>query len=301
LYTSGKVEATVARLAASGLTYEEGGALWLRTTAFEDLSGFGGAKKDDKDRVMRKSDGTYTYFVPDVAYHLDKYARGFRHVINIQGTDHYSTITRVRAGLRAADSTIPSGYPGYLLHTMVTVLKGGEVVKVSKRAGGYVTLRDLIDWTSKDAVRFMLISRKADTEFTFDIDLAIAKTNDNPVYYVQYAHARICRVLEEWGGDPSALGSAHLTTLAHEHELALLRLLTDFPEVLAIAARDFAPHGVTTFLTELAGRFHAWYNAERFLVDDHEIRNARLVLAMAVRQVIANGLAVIGVTAPERM
>jgi arginyl-tRNA synthetase len=301
LYTSGKVTDAVERMVASGLTYEQEGALWLKTTAFDDLSGMGGPVKDDKDRVMRKSDGSYTYFVPDVAYHLDKYARGFTRVINIQGTDHYSTISRVRAGLRAADRAIPAGYPDYLLHTMVTVMKGGEIVKVTKRAGGYVTLRDLIDWTNKDAVRFMLISRKADTEFTFDVDLAVARTNDNPVYYVQYAHARICSVLGEWGGDVKALASADLSSLKSDPEVAVLRALTDFPLMLDLAAREFAPHAVTTFLTEFAGKFHTWYNAERFLVEDESVKLARLALALAARQVIANGLAVIGVSAPEKM
>jgi arginyl-tRNA synthetase len=301
LYSSGKVDATVTRLNASGYTYEKEGALWLKTTAFNDLKGFGGAQSDDKDRVMRKSDGTYTYFVPDVAYHLDKFARGFSHVLNIQGTDHFGSVPRVRAGLQAANPQIPKAYPSYLLHTMVTVVKGGEVVKVSKRSGGYVTLRDLIEWTSKDAVRFMLASRKADSEYTFDVDLAIAHTNDNPVYYVQYAHARVCSVLGQWGGDAATLAGSDLSALSTEYESGLLRALADYPEVLDNAAREFAPHGITTFLTELAGKFHTWYNAERFLVDDTATKLARLTLALAVRQVLANGLALVGVSAPQEM
>ncbi len=191
LYTSGRVEATVKKLIDAGKTYEQDGALWLKSTDYGD----------DKDRVMRKGDGTYTYFVPDVAYHIAKWERGFHKVVNIQGTDHHGTIARVRAGLQAAGVGIPPGYPDYVLHTMVRVMRGGEEVKISKRAGSYVTLRDLIEWTSTDAVRFFLLSRKPDTEYTFDIDLALAQNNDNPVYYVQYAHARICSVLAAWGGD----------------------------------------------------------------------------------------------------
>jgi arginyl-tRNA synthetase len=301
LYSSGKVEATVKILRDSGYTYEQDGALWLKTTAFTDLKGFGGAQSDDKDRVMRKSDGTYTYFVPDVAYHLDKFARGFSHVLNIQGTDHFGSVPRVRAGLQAANPNIPKAYPSYLLHTMVTVMKGGEIVKVGKRAGGYVTLRDLIDWTSKDAVRFMLASRKADSEFTFDVDLALAQTNDNPVYYVQYAHARVCSVLEQWGGDETTLAGSPLGPLTGDYETAVMRALADYPEVLAVAAREFAPHSLTTFLTELAAKFHTWYNAERFLVDDAATKHARLTLALAVRQVLANGLGIVGVSAPQKM
>lgn len=301
LYTSGKVESTVKCLIDSGHTYEADGALWLKTTAFDNLKGFGGAQSDDKDRVMRKSDGTYTYFVPDVAYHLDKFARGFAHVLNIQGTDHFGSVPRVRAGLQAANSQIPKAYPSYLLHTMVTVVKGGEVVKVSKRAGGYVTLRDLIEWTSKDAVRFLLASRKADSEFTFDVDVALAQTNDNPVYYVQYAHARVCSVLEQWGGDAASLRECDLAPLTSDYESGLLKTIADFPEALETAAREFAPHGVTTFLTELAGKFHTWYNAERFLVGDEATKHSRLALALAVRQVLANGLAVLGVSAPQKM
>ncbi|HQT01222.1 MAG: arginine--tRNA ligase [Hydrogenophilales bacterium 16-64-46] len=291
LYTSGRVEATVNTLVANGKTYEHDGALWLRTTDYGD----------DKDRVMKKSDGGYTYFVPDVAYHIAKWERGYTRAINIQGTDHHGTIARVRAGLQAVGLGIAEGYPDYLLHTMVRVMRGGEEVKISKRAGSYVTLRDLIEWTSKDAVRFFLLSRKPDTEYVFDVDLALAKNNDNPVYYVQYAHARICRVFEEWGGQPASLADASLAPLTAPHELALMQRLAEYPEVIATAAQELSPHLVVHYLTTLAGDFHAWYNAEKFLVDDPATRLARLALAEACRITIVNGLALLGVSAPETM
>lgn len=291
LYTSGRVAATVQKLIDAGKTYEQDGALWLRTTDYGD----------DKDRVMKKSDGSYTYFVPDVAYHIAKWERGFERAINIQGTDHHGTIARVRAGLQAANVGIPEGYPDYLLHTMVRVMRGGEEVKISKRAGSYVTLRDLIEWTSKDAVRFFLLSRKADTEYIFDVDLAVAKNTDNPVFYVQYAHARICRVFEEWGDAPAALDAVDLAPLAAPHELALMQRLAEYPEVVAGAARDLAPHLLVHYLQMLAGDFHAWYNAEKFLVEDAATKLARLALADATRITIVNGLALLGVSAPEKM
>ncbi len=291
LYTSGRVEATVNRLVANGKTYEQDGALWLKSTDYGD----------DKDRVMRKQDGTYTYFVPDVAYHIAKWERGFTKVVNIQGTDHHGTIARVRAGLQAADAGIPHGYPDYVLHTMVRVVKGGEEVKISKRAGSYVTLRDLIEWTSKDAVRFFLLSRKPDTEYTFDVDLAVAQNNDNPVYYVQYAHARICSVLAAWGGDVATLADADLSTLEGPQALALMMQLARYPEMLTAAANDEAPHDVTFYLRELAASYHSYYDAERILVDDEAIRTGRLALVAATAQVLHNGLAVLGVSAPQRM
>jgi arginyl-tRNA synthetase len=250
---------------------------------------------------MRKSDGTYTYFVPDVAYHVTKWERGFEKVLNIQGTDHHGTIARVRAGLQAAGVDIPQGYPDYLLHTMVRVMRGGEEVKISKRSGGYVTLRDLIEWTSKDAVRFFLVSRKADTEYTFDIDLAVAKNNDNPVYYVQYAHARICSVLAAWGGDASALKDADLSPLESPQAMALMLQLAKYPEMLEAAAGDFAPHDVTFYLRELAASYHSYYDAERILVDDESVRAARLALVAATARVLHNGLQVLGVSAPSKM
>ncbi len=294
LYTSGRVDSTVARLVASGKTYEEGGALWLRTTDYGD----------DKDRVMRKSDGSYTYFVPDVAYHLAKFERGFAKAIDIQGTDHHGTIARVRAGLQAADMGVPPGYPDYVLNTMVRVERDGQEVKLSKRAGSYVTLRDLIEWTSKDAVRFFMLSRKADTEFTFDIDLALKRNDENPVFYVQYAHARISSVIREFatqGGDVAGLAAADLARLSAPSETALLRKLADYPETLASAAATLAPHEVAFYLRDLSAAFHSYYGAERFLVDDAELARARLALLAATRQVIRNALALLGVDAPERM
>ena len=295
LYLSGKVDDTVQKLQAAGKTYEKDGALWLKSTDYGD----------DKDRVMRKGDGSYTYFVPDVAYHISKWERGFGKVVNIQGTDHHGTIARVRAGLQAANVGIPAGYPDYVLHTMVRVVRGGQEVKISKRAGSYVTLRDLIEWTSKDAVRFFLLSRKPDTEYTFDVDLAVAKNNDNPVYYVQYAHARICSVLAAWrekdSGDVATLLQADLSPLQSPQAQALMLQLARYPEMLTAAAQDFAPHDVTFYLRELAASYHSYYDAERILVDDPVVKQARLALVAATAQVLHNGLAVLGVSAPEKM
>ena len=295
LYTSGKVDAAVQKLKDAGKTYEQDGALWLRSTDYGD----------DKDRVMRKGDGTYTYFVPDVAYHIAKWERGFTRVVNIQGTDHHGTIARVRAGLQAAGVGIPEGYPDYVLHTMVRVMRGGEEVKISKRAGSYVTLRDLIEWTSKDAVRFFLLSRKPDTEYIFDIDLALSQNNDNPVYYVQYAHARICSVLAAWkekdGADTAVLAHADMTPLQSPQAQALMLALAKYPEMLTSAATDFAPHDVTFYLRELAALYHSYYDAERILVDDPVVKTARLALVAATAQVLKNGLQVLGVSAPHKM
>ena len=315
LYSDGKVAATVDALIKAGKTYELDGALWLRTTDYGD----------DKDRVMRKSDGTFTYFVPDVAYHIVKWQRGFGKVINVQGSDHHGTIARVRAGLQAVDIGIPQGYPDYVLHKMVTVMKNGEEVKISKRAGSYVTVRDLIEWSSgvddsapstadtadpavrdltrgRDAVRFFLISRKADTEFVFDVDLALAQSDENPVYYVQYAHARICSVLAQWGGDEATLsGVDDLSPLTAPREATLLAKLAEYPEALAHALEELGPHQVAFYLRDLAGELHSYYNAERVLVDDVATKMARLALMCATRQVLRNGLALIGVSAPSRM
>ena len=291
LYTDGKVDAAVQGLVASGKAYEKDGALWLRTTDYGD----------DKDRVVRKSDGSYTYFVPDVAYHVTKWQRGFGKVINVQGTDHHSTVTRVRAGLQALGIGVPLGYPDYVLHSLVKVMRGGAEVKISKRAGTYVTVRDLIDWVGRDAVRFFLVSRKADSEFTFDIDLALAKSEENPVYYVQYAHARVCSVFAQWGGDTALLLRVNLDSLKGEKELALAQRLAGFPETVAGAVRELAPHAIAFYLRALAGEFHSYYNAERILVEDESLRAARLALCAAVRQTLANGLALLGVSAPEKM
>ena len=291
LYTSGRVDQAVQLLKDAGKTYEQDGALWLKSTDYGD----------DKDRVMRKSDGSYTYFVPDVAYHLAKWERGYTKAINIQGMDHHGTIARVRAGLQAAGQGVADGYPDYVLHTMVRVMRGGEEVKISKRAGSYVTLRDLIEWTSKDAVRFFLLSRKPDTEYVFDIDLALAKNNENPVYYVQYAHARICSVLAGWGGDAGRLADADLAPLDSPAAQALMLKLAQYPEVLRHAALGFAPHDVAFYLRELAASYHSYYDAERILVDDEAVRLARLALVSATRQVLHNGLAVLGVSSPSKM
>ena len=295
LYTDGKVDSTVKALVASGKTYESEGALWLRTTDYGD----------DKDRVMRKSDGTYTYFVPDVAYHVTKWERGFRKAINVQGSDHHGTTARVRAGLQALDVGIPPGYPDYILHKMVRVVRGGEEVKISKRAGSYVTVRDLIDWVGRDAVRFFLVSRKADSEFTFDIDLALAQSEENPVYYVQYAHARVCSVfrqLQEKGfSHERDIGESNVMRLIEPHEKALIRRLTYYPELLEAATLALEPHQLAHYLKDLAGDFHTYYNAHTFIVDDVGLRNARLNLIEATRQVIANGLKLMGVSAPEKM
>jgi arginyl-tRNA synthetase len=292
LYTDGKVDAAVNGLVASGKTYEKDGALWLRTTDYGD----------DKDRVVRKSDGSYTYFLPDVAYHVAKWQRGYAKVINVQGTDHHSTVTRVRAGLQALGLGIPQGYPDYVLHSLVKVVRGGDEVKISKRAGSYVTVRDLVDWVGRDAVRFFLVSRRPDADFVFDVDLARSQSEDNPVYYVQYAHARVCSVLAQWGGDSATLAAEpQLALLTHARELALMQQLAAFPETVASAAAEFAPHAVAFYLRSLAGEFHSYYNAERMLVDDTKLRSARLALAVAVRQTLANGLALLGVSAPEKM
>ncbi|ANY14480.1 arginine--tRNA ligase [Bordetella pseudohinzii] len=293
LYTSGRVERTVQRLVANGHTYEQDGALWLRTTEL----GTG----DDKDRVMRKREGGYTYFVPDVAYHQAKWERGFHQAINIQGSDHHGTVARVRAGLQGLDEGIPKDFPAYVLHKMVKVMRGGEEVKISKRAGSYVTMRDLIEWVGRDAVRYFLIQRRADTEFVFDIDLALSKSDENPVYYIQYAHARICSMIAGSGLDEAAIAAADTAPLTAPTEFALMQRLAEFPNVVRLAAQELAPHHIAFWLRDCASDFHGWYNAERVLVDDPALKLARLRLAATTRQVLANGLALLGVTAPQRM
>jgi len=290
-YTNGQVKDAVNKLIASGHTFEQDGALWLRTTDFGD----------DKDRVMRKVDGSYTYFVPDVAYHLDKWQRGFVRVINEMGADHHSTITRVRAGLQALNMGIPPGWPEYVLHQMVAVMRGDEEMKISKRIGSYVTLHDLIEEAGCDATRYFLIERRADSQLVFDIDLARAQTNNNPVYYIQYAHARICKVLSLWSGDVASLKSADLTPLNALHETALMQRLSEFPEVVEIATQELAPHMIANYLKDLASDLHSYYNAEQFLVDDETIKLARLALISATQQVLKNGLQLLGVSAPMAM
>ena len=295
LYTEGRVEATVKELVKHGHTYEKDGALWLKTTDFGD----------DKDRVMRKSDGTYTYFLPDVAYHLSKWQRGFLRVIDEQGSDHHSTATRVKIGLQALDLGIPKGWPEYVLHQMVLVMKGGEEVKLSKRAGSYVTLRDLIDMAGKDATRYFLVARKADSQLTFDVDLATSKSNDNPVFYIQYAHARIMSVerqrTEKKIGFDQSNGLARAARLDGVHEQALMTELSRYPELLESAARTLEPHLMAQYLRELAAAFHGFYDNCPFLVDDVDLRDARLTLALATRQVLRNGLNLLGVSAPDSM
>ena len=313
LYTDGSVTQIVQDLGQVGKTYESEGALWLNTTV----------DGDDKDRVMRKSDGSFTYFVPDVAYHTSKWQRGFEKVINVQGSDHHGTIARVRSGLQGVAQkrgwTIPKTYPDYVLHKMVTVMRNGEEVKISKRAGSYVTVRDLVEWSGgvtdemneadralalqrgRDAVRFFLISRKADTEFVFDIDLALQQNDENPVFYVQYAHARICSILQQWGGQTSELMAADLSLLDSKAADHLLRRLAEYPEMLATAAAELAPHALAFYLRDLAGDFHTFYNADRVLVDDPALKLARIALLSATRQVLQNGLKLLGVSAPAKM
>ena len=295
LYTDGKVEETVRELLAHGHTYEEGGALWLRTTDFGD----------DKDRVMRKSDGTYTYFVPDVAYHLSKWQRGYENAVTVLGADHHGTLARVKAGLQALDVGVPKDWPHYVLYQMITVMRGGEEVKISKRAGSYLTLRDLIDEAGRDATRYFLISRKGDSQLVFDIDLARSQSNDNPVYYIQYAHARVCSVLRQAAEKGFAVdvvnGQAHLSRLDNEHEQILLRELSKYPEMVENAAANLEPQLLAAWLRELANAFHTYYNSYQFLVDDKDVRDARVALVIATRQVLKNGLDLLGLSAPESM
>ena len=304
LYSQGLVARAVNALIASGHTYEQDGALWLRTTDFEEFG-------DDKDRVMRKKDGTFTYFVPDVAYHLSKFERGFIKAVDIQGSDHHGTTARVRIGVQVAGKQlgldIPKVFPVYVLHKMLKVIKDGQEVKMSKRSGTYVTLRDLVNWVGRDAARFFLVSRKADSEFVFDIDLALSQSDENPVYYLQYAHARICSVFAQAKDkgfslpSPADIEQLDLSALSDQYAQALIARISEFPETLTVAAKECAPHTLCFYLKDLAGDFHAFYNAERVLVDDEKVRNARLALLMAARQVLQNGLDLLGVSAPEKM
>jgi arginyl-tRNA synthetase len=295
LYRDGKVEETVNGLVDHGHTYESEGALWLRTTDYGD----------DKDRVMRKSDGTYTYFVPDVAYHLSKWQRGYENAVTVLGSDHHGTLARVKAGLQALDVGIPKDWPHYVLYQMITVMRGGEEVKISKRAGSYLTLRDLIDEAGRDATRYFLIARKTDSQLIFDIDLARSQSNDNPVYYIQYAHARVCSVLRQAPEKGFTVdlqqGLAHLKRLDTEHEQILLSELSKYPELVEAAAANLEPHILAAWLRELANAFHTYYNSHQFLVDDDALRNARLALVVATRQVLKNGLGLLGLSAPESM
>lgn len=293
LYSEGMVEETVKMLDQGGHTFSEGGALWLRTTDFGD----------DKDRVMRKSDGTYTYFVPDVAYHVSKWRRGFRHSINVQGADHHSTVVRVRAGLQALGLGIPEGYPEYQLHQMVTVRKGGEEVKISKRAGSYVTVRDLVDEVGRDAVRYFFLMRKADSQLEFDVDLARKQSDENPVYYVQMAHARMSGIFRVGGIDPASIsaGGVDFGLLSEEVERELVAAVLDFPRIVTSAADAREPQRLVTWLHDTARLVHNWYHKYRVLEAPPGVREARLALARAVQIALRNALTILGISAPERM
>jgi arginyl-tRNA synthetase len=296
LYSDGKVEETVRRLVAAGHTYEKDGALWLRTTDFGD----------DKDRVMRKSaekGSDFTYFVPDVAYHVTKWERGFARAINVQGADHHSTVTRVRVGLQALEMGIPRDYPDYVLHQMVTVMKGGEEVKISKRAGTSVSVRDLVDEVGRDAVRYFFVMRKGDSQLEFDIDLARSQSEENPVYYIQMAHARLSGIFRVGGIDAASIRAedADFGQLSLPEEQELIKALLDFPSLVAGAADAMEPHRVATYLHDTAGKVHLWYHKAHVLNEPEAIMRARLVLARASQIVLRNGLAILGITAPERM
>ena len=296
LYTDGRVVRTVEKLVGNGRTYEKDGALFLRTTEYGD----------DQDRVMRKSierGGTYTYFVPDVAYHVTKWERGYDRAINVQGSDHHSTVTRVRAGLQALDMGIPTGYPEYVLHQMVTVMKSGEEVKISKRAGSYVTVRDLVDEVGRDAVRYFFLMRKGDTQLSFDVDLARSQSEENPVYYIQMAHARLSGIFRVGEIDPASIDASatDLSPLVLEEETELMKALLDFPALVAGAAEALEPQRIATYLHDTAGRIHLWYHKAHVLNEPEPIMRARLVLARAAQIVIRNGLAILGITAPDRM
>lgn len=293
LYTDGMVEQTVKELMSSGRTYENEGALWLRTTDFGD----------DKDRVMRKRDGTYTYFLPDVAYHVTKWKRGFRRAIDVQGADHHSTTTRVRAGLQALDMGIAPGYPEYVLHQMVTVMKHGEEVKISKRAGSYVTVRDLVNEVGRDAVRYFFLMRKSDSQLIFNVDLAASQSEENPVYYIQMAHARMCGIFRVGGIDPALVTGedVNFSVLTEPEETELIKALVDFPALVESAAETLEPHRVATYLLETARLAHLWYHKHHVLEQGDELTRARLALARGTQIVLRNGMRILGVTAPERM
>ena len=299
LYDSGRVEDTIRRLRETGHVYEKDGAVWLRTTEFGD----------DKDRVMVKSSGFPTYFLPDIAYHLTKWERGFHRAINVQGSDHHGTTARVRAGLQALG--LPAGYPEWVLHQMVLVMRGGQEVKFSKRAGDYVTMRDLYDEVGVDVARWFFLMRRAEAQLTFDLDLALEQSDRNPVFKVQYAHARLASIFRRAGVDPAALDpeSADLELLSHESETELVKLLLRFPEEVADAAEAHTPHSICAYLDEVAGAVNSWYHAGnrdaalRVIGDTvaPEQSRARLVLSRAAQTVLRNGLAVLGIGAPERM
>jgi arginyl-tRNA synthetase len=293
LYTEGMVEDTVRLLVASGKTYEHEGALWLRTTEFGD----------DKDRVMRKSDGTYTYFLPDIAYHVTKWKRGFRRAIDVQGADHHSTVTRVRAGLQALDMGVSEKYPEYVLHQMVTVMKHGEEVKISKRAGSYVTVRDLVNEVGRDAVRYFFLMRKSDSQLIFNVDLAASQSEENPVYYIQMAHARMFGIFRVGEIDPQTVTAENVNfdVLTEPEEQELIKALLDFPALVESAAETLEPQRVATYLLETARLAHLWYHKHHVLEQAEDVTRARLALARGAQIVLRNGLKILGITAPERM
>jgi arginyl-tRNA synthetase len=293
LYTEGMVDETVRLLVASGKTYEHEGALWLRTTEFGD----------DKDRVMRKSDGTYTYFLPDIAYHVTKWKRGFRRAIDVQGADHHSTVTRVRAGLQALDVGVTEQYPEYVLHQMVTVMKHGEEVKISKRAGSYVTVRDLVNEVGRDAVRYFFLMRKSDSQLIFNVDLAASHSEENPVYYIQMAHARMCGIFRVGEIDRESVSGEDVSfdLLSEPEEQELIKALLDFPAIVESAAETLEPQRIATYLLETARLAHLWYHKHHVLEQAEDVTRARLVLARGAQIVLRNGLQILGITAPERM
>ena len=289
LFTSGQVDRAVEQLEQRGHIYVQDGAKWFRSSDFGD----------EKDRVVQRENGLYTYFASDIAYHLDKFERGFDLVIDVWGADHHGYVPRVKGALSALGQE-PARLDVALVQFAV-LYRNGEKVSMSTRSGEFVTLRELRREVGNDAARFFYVMRKSDQHLDFDLDLAKSQSNENPVYYIQYAHARVCSVLAQWGGDESVLQSADPAPLVSPHEAAVLKLLMEYPEVIENAARDLAPHSVAFFLKELAGEFHSYYNAERFLVEDAALTRARLALALAVRQILRNGLALLGVTAPEKM
>jgi arginyl-tRNA synthetase len=289
LYESGRVERTLQRLEERGHVYEKDGARWFRSTRYGD----------EKDRVVRRENGQYTYFASDIAYHLEKFERGFDIAINVWGADHHGYTARVKGAL-AALGLNPERLTIALVQFAV-LYRGGQRVSMSTRSGEFVTLRELRSEVGNDAARFFYVLRKADQHLDFDLDLAKSQSNENPVYYVQYAHARVCSVLGQWGGDTAELAGAEVHALGSEHENALLARLLEYPDAVENAARDLSPHLIAFYLRELAAEFHSYYNATRLLVEEESVKRARLALAGAVRQVLRNGLALLGVSAPDRM
>jgi arginyl-tRNA synthetase len=299
LYDRGQVDQTIQALRDTGLVYEQDDATWLETSRFGD----------QKDRVMVRGNGQPTYFLPDVAYHRNKWKRGYRRVINVQGSDHHGTVDRVRAGLQALG--LPAGYPDYVLHQMVRVERDGQEVKFSKRAGSGMTLRELYEQVGVDVARYFFQMRKPDAHLLFDLDVALDQSDKNPVYKVQYAHARMCSIFGKSGLDPEGLETdgSDLSVLTHELERELVQQLGEFPGTVERAARDLSPHVVCDYLEQTAGAANSWYHAGNptrnpelaVLVDDARLRDARLALARAVQVVLRNGLTLLGIEAPRRM